>query len=311
MLKLKFIHPRYWLTWLGLMLLWLLAQLPYSWQMAMGKSIGLLAYKGLKRRRFISCVNLEWCFPEKDILERRQLNREHFISLGQGLIETAMSWWTAEKRLQSLSHIEGLEHLERALQKKQGVILLSAHFTSLELGGRLLAMHLPLHVVYRPHQNPLIEHVVASIRAKRYGKTIAREQVREIFRSLSKGQAVWYAMDQNFGHKNSVFVPFFSIPAATNTATSRFARLSKAQVVPFFTVRLNNQQGYLLRMLPAFEHFPSNAVTRDAEKINRIIEDQVRLFPEQYLWTHRRFKDRPEDKKDRYQLYQQNKGNKG
>lgn len=290
------LHPRHWLTWLGLACLWLLVQLPWQVQMWLGKQLGLLLFKTLKRRRYICCVNLELAFPELSPEQRAKLNRQHFISMGQGLFETAMSWWGNEKRLSELAFLEGLEHLKNAHQQG-GVILLSAHFTSLELGGRLLAPYLPLHVVYRPHQNPVIEQQVAKIRSKRYGQAISRDQIRTMVQSLKQGFPVWYAQDQHFDQKSSLFIPFFGIEAATNTATSRLASLGHAKIVPFFTVRQAN--GYLLRFLPALEDFPSESVHTDTARINQIIEQQVRELPEQYLWTHRRFKTSP-DGSNRY-----------
>ncbi len=256
-------------------------------------------YHTLKKRRYICCVNLELAFPELSPAERQQLNREHFISLGQGLLETALSWWGNEKKLATLTQIEGIEHLQQATASG-GVILLSAHFTSLELGGRMLAPYLPLHVVYRPHQNPVIEQLVAKLRAKRYGKAIPRTSIRTMLQSLKQGHAVWYAQDQHFSQKNRLFVPFFGVPAATNTATSRIAGLGQAKVVPFFTIR--NKNGYLLRFLPELEAFPGNELANDTLRINQLLEQQIRECPAQYLWTHRRFKLTP-DHRNRYQIH--------
>lgn len=295
----QFLHPRYWPTWLGLGFLWLMAQLPWNILMWSGKLLGLLMFHVSARRRFISCLNLELAFPAMDVTARNQLNREHFISVGRGLLETALSWWGNDATLARKTRIEGIEHLHTAMQHG-GVVLLSAHFTSLELGGRLLAQHVPLHVIYRPHQNPVIEWRVARLRSKRYGKAIPRDNIRDMVRSLQHGHVVWYAQDQNFGHKNSLFAPFFGVPAATNTATSRLAKLGKAHVVPFFTVR--TETGYLLRFLPALENFPGDSILNDTIRINHIIEQQVREFPAQYLWTHRRFKDLPEGG-NRYELH--------
>ncbi|WP_038140612.1 LpxL/LpxP family Kdo(2)-lipid IV(A) lauroyl/palmitoleoyl acyltransferase [Thiothrix lacustris] len=294
-----FLHPRYWLTWFGLGFLWLLVQLPWGVQMWLGKQFGLLMFYLLPKRREICCINLELAFPERTAAERAQLNREHFISLGRGLLETALSWWGDDDKLAQQTDIEGLENLQAAMQQG-GVVLLSAHFTSLELGGRLIAQRIPLHVIYRPHQNPLIEWRVARLRSKRYGKAISRDNIRDMLRSLQQGHVVWYAQDQNFGHKNAVFAPFFGIEAATNTATSRLSKLGKAQVVPFFTLR--TATGYQLRFLPALENFPSEAILDDTTRINNLIEQQVREFPAQYLWTHRRFKDDPSGG-NRYILY--------
>lgn len=294
-------HPRYWLTWLGLGLLWLVVQLPWHWQMRLGKWLGLAMFHTLKQRRFVCCVNLELAFPELSDAERAQLNRAHFISLGRGLLEAAFSWWGRDAALKPLAQVEGLEHFLQA-RDQGGVLLLSAHFTSLEIAGRLMAMQLsfPVEAVYRPHQNPVIEHQVAKVRAGRYGKVISRDEIRQMVRHLRDGQSIWYAPDQHFSQKNSLFVPFFGVEAATNTATTRLAELGRAQVVPFFSIR--TEQGYLLRFLSVLKDFPGESVHTDTLRINRIIEQQVREFPEQYLWTHRRFKSSL-DGKNRYDTH--------
>jgi len=295
-MPLIFLSPLYWPTWLGLFLLWLIAKLPWKLQMLLGRFLGYLLYFVLKRRRDICITNLRLAFPQLLAEERKTLAQQHFISLGKGLLETAMSWWGIEKSLQNLTQFEGIEHLLEHLGKNEddstGIILLSAHFTSLELGGRILSASTPLHVLYRPHQNALIEWVVARVRRKRYGKAIPRDNIRGMIKSLKDKQLVWYAQDQNYGHKNSVFVPFFGVDAATNISTSRISKISKAVVIPFFTLR-SEKKGYILRFLPALKDFPSGDAKQDAMRINRIIEAQIRDFPEQYLWTHRRYKDSP------------------
>jgi len=268
--------------------------------MACGRLLGRSALLLARRRRAIADTNLQLCFPDLNEVQRRTLLRRHFESFGIGLIEVAVSWWTPDSRLRSLGRIDGLEHVHEALRRGKGVILLSAHFTSLEIGGRLLALHLPFHVVYRPNENPLVEAVMRRARERRFDKAIARDDIRGMLKSLKQNRAVWYASDQNFGHKHSVFAPFFGIPAATNTATARIAKISGAAVVPFFAERLNDGTGYLLRLLPALDNFPSGDIGADTKRINRLIEDQVRRAPEQYFWMHRRFKDRPSGNPDLY-----------
>lgn len=296
----RFLHPRHWPTWVVLGLLWCAARLPWGWQMACGRLLGRSALLLARRRRAIAATNLRLCFPELHGRRRAALLRKHFESFGMGVIEVAVSWWTPDSRLRALGQIEGLEHVHAALRRGKGVILLSAHFTSLEIGGRLLALHLPFHVVYRPNENPLVEAVMRRGRERRFDKAIARDDIRGMLQSLKQNHAVWYASDQNYGHKHSVFAPFFGIPAATNTATTRIARISGAAVVPFFVERRSDGTGYSLRLLPALNDFPSGDVGADTQRINRLIEDQVRKAPEQYFWMHRRFKDRPPGHSDLY-----------
>lgn len=288
-----FLAPRYWLTWIGLGILWCIAQLPHRWQFQIGKLIGRMMYLSSRRRRHIAEINLKLCFPELDENQRAHLLKNHFASLGMGLVETAMSWWTSDARMRKLARIEGLEHLEEALRYGKGVILLSAHFTNLEIGTHLLAIHTRFHAMYRAHKNPLFDAVMKRAREARCEKAISSDDVRGMLNSLKQNIPVWYASDQNYGLKHSVFVPFFGTMAATNPAPSRLARLSGAPIVPFMIQRRDNRHDYLLTLLPAMEGIPGDDLKHDMLRISQLIETQVRKAPEQYLWVHRRFKDRP------------------
>jgi len=302
----RFFHPRFWLTWLGIALLRMIILLPWRWQMALGAVIGKLLYIALPSRRKISCINLEIAFPELTATQRETLNRKHFISLGRGLIEAALGWWGSDKKIQKLAHVEDLEILENAL-KDHRVILLGAHFSSLEVGGRMLARFMPLHVVYRPHQNELIEYLVAAKRDKQYGKAIPKTRMREMIKSIKDGFPTWYATDQNYRAKGSILVPFFGQDAPTNPGTSRLAKMTGAKVLPCITVRLlddaDKRQGYLIRAIPTVEDFPSGDALQDTTKLNLILEKLIREFPDQYLWTHKRYKHYQSENKDFYKDY--------
>lgn len=290
---LRFLAPGLWPTWLMFGVLWLVTRLPFGTQMTIGRLIGALALRLARRRRHIAAVNLELCFPTMDAGERRKLLEAHFDSLGKGVVETALAWWGRAGQLRDQVCLVGHEHLQEARARGRGVILLSAHFTTLELGGRLLALHSPFHVLYRRHSNPLFERVMQRARQRRFERAIPRDDTRALLASLKAGMPVWYAPDQNHAGPQSVFAPFFDIQASTLTATSRLARLSGAAVVPFFQARLPDNTGYLLVLCPALEPFPGQDAEQDAARINRLIESVVREIPEQYLWVHRRFKTRP------------------
>ncbi|MFN2309700.1 MAG: LpxL/LpxP family Kdo(2)-lipid IV(A) lauroyl/palmitoleoyl acyltransferase [Gammaproteobacteria bacterium] len=285
--------PRYWPVQAGLALGRLAARLPFPVQIGLGKLLGRLAYGLMPARRRIARTNIDLCFPDLDTTARQRLLHAHFQSLGIGVIETAMSWWTPAHRLRGLAQVEGLEHLQAALTHGHGVILLSAHFTTLEIGGRLLSLHTPFHVLYRPHKNAAFEAEMQTARARHFEKAISRDDMRALLRSLKANLPVWYAPDQNYGREHSIFVAFFGIPASTITATARLARISGARVVPFFQERLPGAAGYRLRLSPALEHFPSDDEAADTQRINDLIEAEIRKIPAQYLWAHRRFKTRP------------------
>lgn len=287
------------LTRIAVGLLRLSAILPYKIQLAIGKGIGNLLYLFIKRRRMIATTNIQLAFPKLSAKEQKRLCKKHFQSLGIGLIEFAISWWGTDQQLKKLSTINGAEHLQQAFDKGKGVILLSGHFTTLEIAGHILGMEFPLHVLYRTNENPTLEKFLHQGRNRRAAKTLAREDMRGMIRALKSGGIVWYAPDQNYGHKGSVFADFFSIPAATNTATARLAKMTGAAVVPFFTTR-EQSGGYTLTISPALDEFPSDDSVADASVINKLIEDAVLNAPEQYLWIHRRYKDRPNNEASFY-----------
>lgn len=290
---LHFLAPRFWPTWLMFGSLWLLTRLPFSWQMTVGSLIGALALRLAGRRRHIAAVNLRLCFPEQSEGERQRLLKAHFDALGKGVVETALCWWGRSAQLQDKFCLVGLQHLQEARAKGRGVILLSAHFTTLELGVRLLALRSPFHVLYRQHKNPLFEAVMQRARQRRFERAIPRDDTRALLASLKAGMPVWYAPDQNHAGPQSLFVPFFGIQASTLTATARLARLSGAPVVPFFQARLPGSESYLLVLCPALQGFPGDDIEQDTARITRLIESVVREIPAQYLWVHRRFKTRP------------------
>jgi KDO2-lipid IV(A) lauroyltransferase len=297
----KLLLPHYWPAWLLVALLWLIVQLPFRWIERLGSMLGSIFMRASARRRHIAETNLWLCFPELSSHERRRLLRRHFRSLGVAVFEKGMAWWWPSQKLARLiGEVRGLSHLEEARAAGKGVILLSAHFTTAEVGVRLLNVCLPIVPMYREHEHPIIRVMMHRRYKPHFPAVIPRDDVRAMIRCLRQGEAVWYAPDQNYGRRGHVFAPFFGIAAATNPATGRFARMGEAVVIPYFALRLPDSRGYRLTLLPPLEDFPSADETRDAARVNAIIEAEVRAAPDQYLWVHRRFKTRPPGEKGVY-----------
>lgn len=286
----KLLAPRFWGIWLALGALRLVVLLPYPVQAAIGRGIGRITLRMASRRRQIAERNIRMCFPELDPAQQHRLLTRHFESVGMTLIEMGLCWWAPDARLHPLYRIEGLEHLREALRLGKGVIMLTGHFTSLDLGGRFLTMQAPVTAMYRRSRNPLFDRALRLGRERSAQKAIPKEDIRGMVRALKQNHAIWYAPDQSYRRRHSTVAPFFSIPAATNTATSALARMSGAQVVPFYSIRLPEDAGYRLVIEPPFEDFPSADPDADATRINRWLEQRIRQAPEQYLWIHRRFK---------------------
>lgn len=304
-----FLHPRYWITWFGIGILRLIVFLPWRAQMALGSAIGKLLFFSLPSRRKISDINLKIAFPELSNDERKTLNKKHFVTLGRGLIEAGLGWWGSNKQIKKLAHVEGFDFLLDTLED-HNVILLGAHFSSLEVGGRIMALQTPLHVTYRPHQNALIEYLVAKQRDVKYGKAISKNNIREMIKSIKNGSPTWYATDQNYRGKGSMLAPFFGVNAPTNPGTSRLAKMTNAKVIPCITVRLldtnETREGYLIKAYPPLDNFPSNDALQDTIRLNNVLEDLIRDYPDQYLWTHKRYKNYSDINEDFYASFPNN-----
>ena len=299
-MRLRLLAPRYWLTWVGLGLLRLVAWLPFAGIVRLGRLLGAvlrhlpLSFVRTARR------NIELCLPELSQQARAQLLDQHFASLGIALLEIPFAWWSKPARLARIVHMQGAEHLHAAQARNRGVILLTAHFTSMEMAGRALLSVAPVGFLYRPPKNAVLAYALKRFRVGYGGHPIPQDDIRAFISALKRNECVWYAPDQAYRKKGAEMVPMFGIPAASNTLTSRLARVTGAVVLPYFVRRLPGTQGYEAVIHPPLENFPSDSPAADTERFNRMIEAQVRLAPEQYLWIHRRFKGLSEDYPDYY-----------
>jgi KDO2-lipid IV(A) lauroyltransferase len=286
----RFAGPRYWGVWIGLALIRLVNFLPLPLQLAIGRGLGRLAFFFSRRDRRVARVNLDLCLPELSPAQRRKILKDHFGSLGCALFETGLVWWASSARLKRLIRFEGLEHLDAALARGKGALMLSAHFTTLEMGARALTLLGPMSVMYLTPGNALIAELSRRGRSRHALQAVTSEQIRELLQNLKNNLPVWYAPDQRFTDKSSALVPFFGVPAASNVATSRLAKISGATVLPYFPERRADNRGYIVRVHPPFDTFPTNDPIADTQRFHALIEASVRRNPDQYLWAYKRFR---------------------
>jgi Kdo2-lipid IVA lauroyltransferase/acyltransferase len=296
----RFLGPRYWPTWVGLGFLRLVERLPFGALLAVGRAVGRVARRLPLPYARVARRNIELCLPELGAAEREALLDRHFDSLGIGMLESAMTWWSADERINALSRVEGLEHLDAALARGRGAIILTAHFTTLQIGARILNNRIAINVLYRPLKNELLAAVSGGSFGRQARKAIQRDDVRAMIGALKRNEIVWYATDQSYRKKGAMMVPFFGIPAATNVFTSRLAALTGATVLYYSTERLPGTQGWRAKIHPPFADWPGPDPVVDTLRYHACIEAQVRQMPEQYWWIHRRFKGLAPDYPDYY-----------
>ncbi len=287
------LHPRHWPTWLGVGLVWLLSWIPVRVQMLLGAALGWCAGRLLRRRRQVVRVNLGIAYPQLSPVARERLVDAHFKELGRGVFETALAWFAPDWRLRRRGEVVGLEHLQAAMADGAGVLLLTGHFTTLEIGARFLCLAgVKFHAMYRPYNNAVMDHLMHGWREGRSGlPALAREDLRPLVRALRSGRAIWYAPDQTLDARLSVYAPFFGTPVRTITATARLAQMGRARVVPYFPQRVGGR--YRITILPALSDFPGSDDVADAARINAVIERGIAPAPSQYFWVHKRFKGLP------------------
>jgi len=281
----------------------LIAHLPMQMNFALGRGLGWLFFHLIPSRKRIADTNIRLCFPELSDSEREQMVRSVIQSCGISFFESAMSLWGPAKRLHASHSITGLEHLQTAQAAGKGVLLVGCHMTTMDICGRMLALHTKFDVLYRQDPNPLLAYMLVKARESFNGESIISVETRKLVRNLRAGHIVWYAPDQDYGIKHSIFAPFFGIPAATVPGTARFAKLADAQVIAFMHYREANGH-YRIEISAPLENFPSGDDVVDTTRVNRMIEEMIRKQPDQYLWVHRRFKTRPTGEQPLYTKHQ-------
>ena len=281
------------MTRLGLGLIWLLHWLPLALLAPLGRAAGLLLYALAGERRRVVLTNLRLCFPDLREPQRVQLARTHFAVFTRSLLEHGILWWGSRERVLGMVRVEGLEHWLAV--RERPVIWLSPHFVGLDMGGIRLTAEFPLVSVYSKQKNPAFDAVLLHGRT-RLGPTelySRQDGIRPVAKAIKKGLPFYYLPDMDFGERDSMFVPFFGVPAATITGLARIAAMTGAVVVPAVTTQLPGGDGYVLRFYPAWDHYPGGDLAADTRRMNAFIEERVREMPEQYYWLHKRFKTRP------------------
>jgi KDO2-lipid IV(A) lauroyltransferase len=297
--------PRYWPVWLLFFLLRLISLLPESVLRFIGGGLGMLAYRLVPSRRRVARINIRQAYPDFTDQQVAEFNKISYRNTGISMLETSYAWLASDRYLRSRFSVEGMQHLDAAIAQGKGVILLTGHFTTLEIGGRLMGLQLEqkhpdvvFNGVYKRAHDPAFNALMLHCRLRYGDELFENTDVRAVIRGLRKGAVTWFAPDQDFADQEVVFTPFLGGIASTLTATAKMARLTGAPVVPYYPMRVD--KGYKMVVLPALEDFPGDDIEAASARVNRAIEEMVYACPEQYLWSHKRFKTQPDRKTNIY-----------
>ncbi len=274
-------------------LMWLLHWLPLPVIARLGEAIGSLLFIYKKKRRRITLINLELCFPEWTAEKRQRIAKKHFQYYARSVLERGILWWGSEARLRKLIVVEPSVPL--AAINASPTILLCPHFVSLDVAGVAVMLESSLCSIYTQQLNPVFDEVLRKGRSRfRPVKLFSRSDgVKPIIRAMRENLPFFMLPDMDFGEKDAEFVPFFGIPAATLTAPARIAAATNAKVIPVVATYLPNYRGWTVKFYPAWENFPGDDMIAATRTMNAFIEDRAREAPAEYFWTHKRFKTRP------------------
>lgn len=289
------------MTRVALAFMWLLHFLPLTVLAPIGRLLGLLGYAVVRERRNVALTNVRLCFPNLSEAERRRLVRRHFQAFARAVLERGILWWGSKERISRIVQVEGLEHFEAV--RGSPVIWLVPHFVGLDMGGSRVATQYRVASMYSRQKNAVLDALLYHGRTRFVMPRLVTRQegIRSVVRVIREGIPFYYLPDMDFGPRDSVFVPFFGVPAATITGLSRVARIARAVVVPLVTRQLPGGGGYVIRFYPAWDNFPTGNDEADARRMNAFIEERVLEIPEQYHWLHKRFKTRPPGVKPVYE----------
>ncbi|MES2535274.1 MAG: lipid A biosynthesis acyltransferase [Pseudomonadota bacterium] len=274
-------------------LIWLLHWLPLPLLGRLGNAVGALLFLVLRTRRHITLTNLRLCLPDVSETHRRALAKRHFQAYARSVLERGILWWGSETRLKKLIVVDPRVPLD--LIGAGPTILLCPHFVCLDVAGVAVMLESSLCSIYTRQRNRAFDDALRKGRSRfRPIKLFSRaEGVKPIIRAMRDGLPYFMLPDMDFGAKESAFVPFFGIPAATLTAPARIASATNAKVIPVVATFLPGYKGWKVTFYPPWENYPGDDLIAATRRMNAFIEARVLETPAEYFWTHKRFKTRP------------------
>lgn len=292
----QFLLPKYWSIWLGVLVLLILAFVPYPLRDKLAVFVGKVACRYLKKkgnkqfRR--SDINLRYCFPNWSEDKRLKTIEEMFITVAQTMLSIGEIAVRSVKHLQKRSEFIGLEHIYQAKAEGKNIILLVPHTWAIDASGIILHTYgMPMVSMYNPHRNALVDWLWNATRERFGGRMHTRQNgIKPFLADVKKGNMGYFLPDEDFGEELSVYVDFFATEKATLPGLNKMVRVANAVVIPMFATYQAKKGVYQMEILPPLEF--SGTPEQSAREMNKVIEYFVTKSPEQYVWILRLLKTR-------------------
>ena len=287
----KFLN--YWFAKLWIRLLGTLSGTSVRTRAKLAVPLAWLMWQLIPKRRHITLTNLRLCFPDKTEQERVQLAKKVYVRLARAALDHSVLWYGTREQVQALVRYENLEYVTD--ESYRPIIAVAPHFAGLDAAGIAFNTHVRGVSIYQPQRNKAWDEAALKGRLRFCEPLlIPKSQHANLMagiRAIKKGMPFYYLPDMDYGRDNAIFVPFFGVPAATLPMVSRLARVTKSIAV--WCIAEMTDDGYVVH-LKKIENFPTKDYVADTIRLNQELEKWILQFPDQYLWTHRRFKTRPE-----------------
>lgn len=286
----RYLYPKYWGVWLGMLMLVILAYVPFRWRDKLAEQIAKVVVKRAKKQRHRAETNLRYCFPEWSEQQRNDVIYKMFVTVTQTMLAIGETALRSTKHLQKRSEFYGLEHVRAARAAGKNVILLVPHTWSIDASGIVMHTHgMPMTSMYNPHRNPLVDWLWNRTRERFGGKMHARQNgIKPFLADVRKGELGYFLPDEDYGEALSVYVPFFATEKATLPGLNKMAKVANAVVIPMFPIYNAEKGVYQIEILPPMEF--TGSAEQSAREMNKVIEYFVNKNPEQYVWILRLLK---------------------
>lgn len=285
------------LTTLGLIFVRILSKLPTTATIALGSGLGWLGYTLVRSRRNVGLKNLSLCFPEMSEAEKHKIIKQHFKHLITSALEYGLVFYASKERILEMVSIKNLDFVLEYYEKRP-IILLCPHFVGLDMGALRLTLEVVGYSIYSKQKNNLIAEKLKEARirfiADKGGEVFARQGgLRPVLKRLRQTKrAFYYLPDQDFGERDSIYVPFFAHPScATVSALPKMVQMTDAVVVPMAVHRIGRT--YEMEFFKAWDNYPSGDLEADVTRMNKFVEEAIMKDITQYFWLHKRFKSQP------------------